>query len=598
MIAARLAAQPTLGVGVSWDLLAVVIAPVVAVVLVLLLDALAPAGWRGGRLLTALLDGVSLLGLLAAGGFLVWQWRSPSVALGQRTPTLCGGTEDSLGLSQCAWMSSGLTLTLQSVVVLAALVTLLLALDGSGARDRTAHHVLFLTAVTGALALAGVRDVVSLMVALELATLPAVGLVGLRRDAAGAQGALTFLYTAIVSLGLLALGAGMLLLATGSLYLQQISIALSDPAVPGSARAVAVLGVVFALAGVGYKLSLVPFHLWTPDTYAGAPLPVAAFLSTVSKIAGLAAVVMLLMVGAPSLGAVWAPLVGFVAVATMTVGNILALRQHVAVRLLAWSTVAQAGWVLLPLAAGAPGATFGLLTAGNPQPVVAASVGYLAAYVAASLAAFGVVVVLSGTSWLTQRSTPSEDSYRGLARREPVAAAVLGFALLCLAGLPPGVMGLIAKETAQPCALGGRRRLVLRRRSGSQRGARRGLLPALDRPAGRHPRHLGRRHTAPVPTWQVRPAEGLAIAAGALACLLLSVHPQLLAGLLPHRPPLTHPTPPPPHPPDPTPTPTPPPTPDERNVTSHSSSGERDVAFRPFGDERDPAHPDGDGDGA
>ncbi|MBK7624082.1 MAG: NADH-quinone oxidoreductase subunit N [Kineosporiaceae bacterium] len=529
MIAARLAAQPTLGVGVSWDLLAVVIAPVVAVVLVLLLDALAPAGWRGGRLLTALLDGVSLLGLLAAGGFLVWQWRSPSVALGQRTPTLCGGTEDSLGLSQCAWMSSGLTLTLQSVVVLAALVTLLLALDGSGARDRTAHHVLFLTAVTGALALAGVRDVVSLMVALELATLPAVGLVGLRRDAAGAQGALTFLYTAIVSLGLLALGAGMLLLATGSLYLQQISIALSDPAVPGSARAVAVLGVVFALAGVGYKLSLVPFHLWTPDTYAGAPLPVAAFLSTVSKIAGLAAVVMLLMVGAPSLGAVWAPLVGFVAVATMTVGNILALRQHVAVRLLAWSTVAQAGWVLLPLAAGAPGATFGLLTAGNPQPVVAASVGYLAAYVAASLAAFGVVVVLSRHVVAAEEHTL--DSYRGLARREPVAAAVLGFALLCLAGLPPGVMGLIAKLLAvRPLVDAGAWFFAVAAALNVALGVAyylrwTALLVAA-------PATSDDGTPLPVPTWQVRPAEGLAIAAGALACLLLSVHPQLLAGLL------------------------------------------------------------------
>ncbi|MFN8078376.1 MAG: proton-conducting transporter membrane subunit [Kineosporiaceae bacterium] len=528
-IAGAVAARPTLGVSVSWELLAPVIVPVVAVMLVLLLDALAPASWRGGRLLRRLLDGVSLLGLFAAGGFLVQQWRSPSVAPGQSTATLCGGTEDSLGLPQCAWMSSGLTLTLQSVIVLAALVTLLLTLDGSGARDRTAHHVLLLTAVTGALALAGVRDLVSLMVALELATLPAVGLVGLRRDAPGAQGALTFLFTAIVSLGLLALGAGMLLLATGSLYLQQISIALSDPAVPGAARAVAVLGVMFALAGVGYKLSLVPFHLWTPDTYAGAPLPVAAFLSTVSKIAGLAAVVMLLMVGTPSLGAAWAPVVGTVAVVTMTVGNVLALRQHVAVRLLAWSTVAQAGWVLLPLAAGVPGATFGLLTAGNPQPVVAASVGYLAAYVAASLAAFGVVVVLSRHVAAAEEHTL--DSYRGLARREPVAAAVLGFALLCLAGLPPGVVGLVAKLLAvRPLVDAGAWVFAV----GAALNVAIGVAYYLRWAAllVATPATTDDGTPAPIPTWQVRPAEGLAIAAAAVACLFLSVDPQLLAALL------------------------------------------------------------------
>src|SRR3954451_5419601 len=113
----------------------------------------------------------------------------------------------------------------------------------------------------------------------------------------------------------------------------------------GDLRLLHALGLALVVAGAAFKLSLVPFHLWTPDTYAGAPLPVAAFLSTVSKAAGLTAVVLVLAVGAPERGGVWAPAVGALAALTMTVGNLVALRQVTAVRLLAWSTVAQAGWV-------------------------------------------------------------------------------------------------------------------------------------------------------------------------------------------------------------------------------------------------------------
>ncbi|MBL8932492.1 MAG: NADH-quinone oxidoreductase subunit N [Kineosporiaceae bacterium] len=523
--------------------LAPVALPVLGLLVVLLLDALAPARWRAGRALRRAQDGVSLLALLGAGAAVVGLWRSPDLVAGGAVQAVCSWSAGSGQADpQCSFVVSELTLTLQALIVGAAVVSLLLALDGTGARDRVAHHVLFLAAVTGALALAGARDLVSLMVALELASLPAVGLVGLRRDAPGAQGALTFLYTAIVSLGLLALGAGMLLLATGSLYLRDISLALADAALPGPVRAVAALGVLLAVAGVGYKVSLAPFHLWTPDTYAGAPLPVAAFLSVVSKAAGLAAIVVLLGVGLWPVAAVWAPVVGALAVVTMTVGNVVALRQHVAVRLLAWSTVAQAGWVVLPLAslgdADSVAASAGRVgpVLAEPRGAVAASVGYLVAYVAAGLAAFAVVVVLARHVPAAEEHTL--ESYRGLARREPVAAAVLGFALLCLAGLPPGVMGLVGKLIAlRPLVDGGAWVVAVAAALNVALGVAyylrwTALLVATPRPVVGGPAVSD--GAAGVPTWRVRPAEGLAIGAGALACVLLSVAPQLIAGLLPN----------------------------------------------------------------
>lgn len=530
MIGPALSAGPALAVPAADGVaLAPVLAPVAALLLVLLLD----VAWQ--RAPRRLHDLLALAGLAGAGAAVGWLAVTSARTGSPVRATLCVPGTD-VTLPSCSFVASQLTLTLQAVVVVGAIVALLLAVDGPGARDRTPHHTLLLAAVAGALALAGARDLMSLTVAFETASLPVVALVALRRDAQGAQGALTLLLTAVASLGLLLLGVALLYLASGSLYLDQVATALAGKNLTGSVRSVAVLGVLFAAAGVAFKLSAVPFHLWTPDTYAGAPLPIAAFLSVVSKAAGLAALVVLLGIGVPGLASVWAPAIGVLAVLTMTVGNLVALRQHVAVRLLAWSTVAQAGWVLLPLAAasrttplgevasGAVAASGSIVAQGSGvRGALAASLGYLVAYSAASLAAFGVVVLLA-------RHVPSGeehtlDAYRGLARREPVAAAVLGFALACLAGLPPGVMGLVAKVVAvRPLVDAGAWvfsavaavNVVLGLAYYLRWGA---LLVAA--PDGEPP------------TWRVKPAEGLALGASAVACVGFSVAPQVVAGLLP-----------------------------------------------------------------
>ncbi|GAA3615950.1 NADH-quinone oxidoreductase subunit N [Kineosporia mesophila] len=497
-----------------------VIAPVVALLLVLLIDAVRPV--------KPLLNLVTLAGLLTAAGGVAYlalegTERSTACSIGVVVGTagLSGPSPlpESLSPSDvgfgCSYLVSDLTLTGQAIVLVAAIGCLLLALDGPGAEDRTAHHTLLLATVAGATALAGARDLATLTVALETATLPAIGLIALRRDAQGAQAAVTLLLTAIASLGLLLLGIGLLFLATGSLYLSRIADVLaSDP--DEKVLVVAVAGAMFALAGIGFKISLVPFHQWTPDTYAGAPLPVAALLSTVSKAAGLTAAAVLLGIGLPALHDAWAPLIGVLAALTMTAGNLVALRQQVAVRLLAWSTVAQAGWVVLPLAASGT-------TRDGVREAVAASLGYLLAYVVAGLAVFAVVVLVARHHRAGEEHTL--EAYRGLARTEPVASAVLAFALACLAGLPPGVMGLIAKVVALrpvvdaqlwPLAVVAALNVALALAYYLRWTAL--LLATTDQAT---------------PRWRLRPAEGIVLGGAAAGCVGLSIGAGTIAGLLP-----------------------------------------------------------------
>jgi NADH-quinone oxidoreductase subunit N len=193
------------------------------------------------------------------------------------------------------------------------------------------------------------------------------------------------------------------------------------------------------LAGFAFKVAAVPFHFWAPDVYQGAPLPVAAFLSVVSKAAGFAGLAIVVALGFPAYGYVWGPVLAVVAAVTMTLGNLVALRQRSAIRLLAWSSIAQSGYMLAPLAVGDE----------RLPEAVAATVAYAAIYSVMNIGAFAVV-----TGFRRRPGAPPAgpapawdglDDYRGLARRTPATAAAMAFFLICLAGLPPGVMGLFAK---------------------------------------------------------------------------------------------------------------------------------------------------------
>lgn len=356
------------------------------------------------------------------------------------------------------------------VAVLFALLTLaVLGLSAGALRSLPAGEYCFLLAasLTGGVVLAYARDLITLIVALETLTLPLYALVGLRRRTlASAQGAVTLFVASVAATAVTLLGAALLYSATGAVHLRPLADALAA-GVPSGLRPLATVAVVLLLAGLAFKVAAVPFHAWAPAAYDGAPLPVAAYLSTASKLGGVVAVVY--VVGEalwPWLDVVGLPLAAF-AILTMTVGNLVALRQRRMVRLLAWSSVAQSGYILAPLGA------FAVASGRTEEAVtlaVSATAAYAIFYVLIELGAFGSVVALrsrgpsGGPSGGAGGGSGAEDGgadggtiaqYRGLARRAPLIGAAFTLALIGLAGLPPGLAGMFAKVAVVRSLLSG-----------------------------------------------------------------------------------------------------------------------------------------------
>ncbi len=409
--------MPTSVQSIDWAAVAAPLLVAALALVVLVLDAFLPARHRQ---VTGWLAGAGLLVALALLGPLV----------GDRRETFCV-PGDGLVLPACSYVVDDLTLVFQALVLAGAVVVVLLSLDTVrlGSIPQGEYWFLLLASVSGALTLAASRDVLTLVVSLEVVSLPAFALVALRRyDGRGSEAALKLFLVSVVSTAVMLFGLSLVYGVTGQVHLDRIATALD---VPGSREPVLLLGVVLALAGFGFKVAAVPFHSWAPDTYEGAPVPVAAYLSVVSKAAGFVGLALLLTRGFPPYADVWGPTLAVLAALTMTVGNLAALRQRQAVRLLAWSSVAQSGYMLVPL---------GAASVGRVDAVLPATVAYVLAYAVMNLLAFSVVTLVG-------RHRPANLllDYRGLARTEPLTAFALAFALACLAGLPPGLLGLFAK---------------------------------------------------------------------------------------------------------------------------------------------------------
>jgi NADH-quinone oxidoreductase subunit N len=336
--------------------------------------------------------------------------------------TFCSG-------DACSWVVRPIGTV--AAVLFASLTAGVLALSLPGLRLGTAPagEFCFLLAcsMTGGVVIGYAGDLITLIVGLETLTLPLYVLVGLRRptSAAGASAAVTFLLISVVSTTLSLMGAALLYAATGALHLSRLG---SPP--PASMAALGAVGSALIVVGFAFKVAAVPLHAWAPATYDGAPLPVAAYLSTASKLGGVLALA--LVAAELDVG----PLVAVLAVATMTVGNLVALRQTRMVRLLAWSSVAQAGYIIAPLSLGAPGVTAGL--------------AYAAFFVVLEFLAFGAIVGLRPAG----ASGGALSEYRGAARRSPWLGAAFVLALAGLAGLPPGLAGLFAKVTIVDALIG------------------------------------------------------------------------------------------------------------------------------------------------
>ncbi|MEU5723282.1 proton-conducting transporter membrane subunit [Micromonospora sp. NPDC047738] len=363
------------------------------------------------------------------------------VGTGDERRTFCVGPD-------CSYVFGGRAALVAAVV---ALLTLgVLALSGpllrAGRIPVGEYCFLLACAMTGGVLLGAAGDLITLVVALETLTLPLYVLVGLRRGSlAGAEAAVTFFVVSVVATALTLLGAALLYAVTGSLHLDRLGATLTASAevrdLPLTTVAVALV-----VVGLAFKVAAVPFHAWAPATYDGAPLPVAAYLSTASKLGGVVALLAVVQRALPA--TVTGPVLALLAVLTMTVGNLVALRQRRTVRLLAWSSVAQAGYVLAPLGALALAAG---RTADARTAAYAAAVAYLVFFVLLELAAFAAVVALRPADG--DGGTLAD--LRGLARRHPWVGGAFALALVGLAGLPPGLAGLFAKVTVVRALLAG-----------------------------------------------------------------------------------------------------------------------------------------------
>jgi NADH-quinone oxidoreductase subunit N len=417
----------------------------------------------------------------------------------------------------CSYVADTFTVLFQVVLLLAGVVVVLMA--RAEVRDTRLpvgeFYFLLLAALAGALTLAAGRDLVILVVSLEVVSLPLFALVALRRyDGRSSEAGLKMFLISVISTAVMLFGISLVYGATGTLFLEAIPGALNRPDAPDG---VAAAGAVLVIVGFGFKISAVPFHFWAPDTYQGAPIAVAAFLSVASKAAGFAGLVLVLTVAFGPLTYVWGPVVAVLAAVTMTVGNLVALRQRTAMRLLAWSSVAQAGYMLAPLGAAAGAASPEL------RELVAATVGYVAIYAAMNI---GVFAVISFVGWIGSYGGGLIDDYRGLARTHPVTAVTMAFFLACLAGLPPGLAGLFAKIVVfRGTLVGGYGWLAVIMAVNTVIGLYYYLMWAS--------RMFTAREDGAVPFGRMPRFAGAAIGVAAAATVLMSVLPQLVLDIAP-----------------------------------------------------------------
>jgi len=292
------------------------------------------------------------------------------------------------------------------------------------------YWVLMLTSITGMVMMTSSRDLISMFVALEFLSIPAYMLAAWRkRDLKSNEAGVKYFLLGVFASAVMLYGMSLLYGVTNSTMLTDLATEIA-----GDLTAVRVLAVVFLVIGFAFKVSAVPFHTWAPDTYEGAPTPVTAFLSVASKAAGFVALVTVLYVAVPAAADVWQPLMWVLAALTMTVGNVIALRQTNIVRMLAYSSISQGGFILMPLAVAAEGDA--------SSAVLRSVVTYLIVYAATSLGMFAIVLTVS-------RKTRSGEisSFGGLFSYAPALAALTTIFLGSLAGIPP-LGGWIGKFAA------------------------------------------------------------------------------------------------------------------------------------------------------
>jgi len=294
-------------------------------------------------------------------------------------------------------------------------------------------YVLALFSMLGQMVMISGNNMLIIYLGLELMSLSLYALVALRRDhAVSTEAAMKYFILGALSSGFLLYGISMLYGATGSLDLSEVA----KMAGSGTAnKTILVFGIVFMVAGLGFKLGAVPFHMWVPDVYQGAPTAVTLLLGGAPKLAAFAICIRLLVEGLLPMAIDWQQMLMVLAVLSLAIGNLTAIAQTNLKRMLAYSTIAQMGFVLLGLLAGVVGAD-----SSNAATAYSAAMYYSITYVLTTLGSFGLVMMLARAGFEAEELV----DFKGLGKRSPWFAIVMTVLMFSLAGVPP-MMGFMAK---------------------------------------------------------------------------------------------------------------------------------------------------------
>ena len=317
------------------------------------------------------------------------------------------------------------SIILKGLFILITYLTFLLSINfiESDKYYQGEYYYLLLSSLLGALIVSSSRDLLTIFIGIELASTPMFLLSGWKKgDRKSNEGAIKFFLLGVLSASLILYGFSLLYGLSGKLVFSDISSYLLSASLANSP--VVLLSAILVISGIGFKISVVPFHSWAPDTYEGAPLPVTAYLSVSSKATGFVALIILLTKVFAGSGSSWGIILVIISGLTMTIGNLVALQQNNPVRLLAYSSISQAGFILAPIAIS--GIT------GDYQDGIFASVTYLIIYAFMNLGAFLSVHLFSNYA-----GSSSFYEWGGVARKSPLAGVLTTVFFFSLAGIPP-----------------------------------------------------------------------------------------------------------------------------------------------------------------
>ncbi len=355
------------------------------------------------------------LGWLTVGGLTLILGLSLSIGRPETNSQLVWG--DMLRFDYLSWV-------FKLIFIFCAGITSLFAMDFENLGNKGEFYILMLVSTIGMSLMASSADLIMLYLAIETTSIPMYILAGFfKMDTKSTEAGFKYLLFGAMTSAIMLYGFSLLYGFSGSTSFDELAKSITI----GSINPIALYGSMFLiLVGFSFKISAVPFHFWAPDVYEGAPTPVAGFLSTASKAAGFTVLIRVLTIVFPSIGENWQMIVAILATGTMTVGNLIALTQKNIKRLLAYSSIAHAGYILIGVAANSILGTAGVTL-------------YLIAYLVTNLAAFGIVTIF----W-RKTGTDEIQDYAALSRRSPYLALAMLIAFLSLAGMPP-FGGFIAK---------------------------------------------------------------------------------------------------------------------------------------------------------